>query len=66
MNYKMEFKNLYEDIFSGEKYRIKRQVPNMLTLIRGTLTPILMIIAAVTQKIELAFAVIVIFTYRLY
>ena len=33
MNYKMEFKNLYEDIFSGEKYRIKRQVPNMLTLI---------------------------------
>lgn len=60
MNYKMEFKNLYEDVFSGEKQRIKRQVPNMLTLIRGILTPILMIVAAVTQKIELAFAVIVI------
>ncbi len=58
MNYKMEFNNLFEDVTSGEKERIIRQVPNVLTLIRGTLTPILMIVATIIGKIELAFGVI--------
>lgn len=60
MNYKMEFNNLFEDVTSGERERIIRQVPNVLTLIRGTLTPILMIVATIIGKIELAFGVILI------
>ncbi len=60
MDYKMEFKNVFKDIASKDKEKIRKQIPNLLTLIRGTLAPILMIVATITNKIELAFIIILI------
>ena len=60
MDYKEEFKKLFLDVTSKDKERIKRQIPNMLTLIRGALTPILLVIAIIIHNIQFAFIVTVI------
>ena len=60
MDYRLELTKIFKDIISKDRERIKKQIPNLLTLIRGTLAPILMIIATILNKIELAFIIIAI------
>lgn len=54
------FKNMFKDIFSGDKERFKKQFANLLTITRGILSPIFIIISLVIHSLELTFAIILI------
>lgn len=60
MDYRLELAKIFKDVVSKDKDRVRRQIPNLLTLIRGTLAPILMIIATIIKNIEFAFIIIAI------
>lgn len=53
-----ELKKVLKDIFSKDKNRIKRQIPNILTLTRGIISPILIVISIMINSIEMSFIVI--------
>ena len=53
-------KNVVNDITSKDKERRRKQIPNLLTLIRGVFAPITIIPAVVTGHIYVAFALIAI------
>ena len=36
---------MFQDLFSKDKNRIRSQIPNLLTLVRGVLAPIFIIIS---------------------
>ena len=48
MDYRLELAKIFKDVVSKDKDRVRRQIPNLLTLIRGTLAPIFMIVAIIS------------------
>ena len=56
--FKENIKQVLSDLFGKDKEKRKKQIPNMLTLIRGILAPITIIPAVICQKLYLAFALI--------
>ncbi len=53
-------KKVIEDLKSKDKERKKRQIPNVLTLIRGILAPLTIVPAVITGHIYIAFMLIAI------
>lgn len=49
--FKNGFKKMKDDIFSLEKERVQKQIPNMLTLSRGTLAPLCILPFALTGNL---------------
>ena len=62
IDFKRNFIKLYKDIKSKDKKRIQKQIPNIITITRGVLAPLFILIAMIIHSIELAFAVMVIFS----
>lgn len=56
----MNIKQLISDLCSKDKNRIKRQIPNILTLIRGIIAPITIIPAVIKGNIYFSFIAIAI------
>lgn len=48
------FKNVIKDIFSNDKEKIKKQIPNILTLTRGIIGPIIIIQALMWNNLYLS------------
>ncbi|MBP3707666.1 MAG: CDP-alcohol phosphatidyltransferase family protein [Clostridia bacterium] len=53
-------KIMFKDIISGDKERLKKQLANILTLTRGILSPILIVISICIHSLNLSFAIILI------
>ena len=58
--FKDNIKIVINDIKSKDKEKRRKQIPNILTLIRGILAPITIIPAVINQKLYLAFTLIAI------
>lgn len=58
MDYKKELINVFKDITSKDKKRVKRQIPNILTLSRALLAPIIVITYLVFNNLYLAFLLV--------
>lgn len=52
------FINMFQDLSSKDKEKMKSQIANVLTLVRGILAPILMIISLCINSIEMSLIVI--------
>lgn len=53
-------KKMFQDIFSGDKERFKKEFANLLTMSRGILAPILIIISIIINSLTMSFIVILI------
>lgn len=53
-------KIMFKDIISGDKERFKKQFANLLTLTRGIVSPILIVISICIHSLNLSFAIILV------
>lgn len=53
-------KQMFKDITSGDKEKFKRQFANLLTISRGILAPILIIISLIIDSLTMSFIVILV------
>ena len=58
--FKENFKKIIKDLKDSDKEAKRKQIPNILTLIRGILAPITIIPAVITKNLYLAFTLIAI------